>query len=101
FDLAGQAGGDVWIEKIKLVCAEEEPIAEPTLTEDAVSELLAVLAELRGDGESAKAVFASGDCGKLRNVLPANLRGVFESDLDGILDRAGSLLAIGRAEGDA
>ena len=65
---------------------------EPILSEDATSELRAVLDELRSQPDDARAVFASGDCGKLVNRLPPELRAAFEQSWDDVFARASALL---------
>jgi hypothetical protein len=91
-DLRGQAGSDVWIEKIKLAPARAAQADEPTLSEDAASELRAVLDELRSQSDDARAVFAAGDCGKLVNRLPPDLRAAFEQSWGDVFARASALL---------
>jgi DNA repair protein SbcD/Mre11 len=98
-DLIGQAGPSIWVEKIRLAIIGAKQDSEPVLTGDADSELRAVLAELRLDPEAAKAIFAAGDCGKLKKLLPSELRGVFSDRRDDIFDLAATLLRGGdRAE---
>jgi exonuclease SbcD len=116
FDLAGQAGRDVWVEKIKLALVGEVQRVESTVTGDAASELRAVLSELLADPAETKELFASGDCGKLKKVLPSELcdvleanpnevsevRDVFIANRDEIFDRAAVLLRGGyQAEEEA
>jgi DNA repair protein SbcD/Mre11 len=102
FDLAGQAGLSVWVEKIKLTIVGDKQEFEPVLTRDADSELRAVLAEYRSDSEAAQALFGAGDCGKLKKVLPTEIRGVFGDDRDEIFDLAAMLLRGGdKAEEDS
>jgi DNA repair protein SbcD/Mre11 len=91
-DLRGQAGGDVWIEKIKIAPTRADQAEEPTLSEDAASELRAVLDELRSQPDDARTVFASGDCGKLVNRLPPHLRAAFEQSWDDVFARTSALL---------
>jgi hypothetical protein len=91
-DLRGQAGEDVWIEKIKLASFRAARTDEPILSEDAASELRAVLDELQGQPDLARAVFASGDCGKLVNHLPPEVRAAFERPWDDVFNRARALL---------
>ena len=71
---------------------------EPTLSEDATSELRAVLDELRSQPDEARAVFTSGDCGKLVNRLPPDLRAAFEQSWDDVFARASALLQPGASE---
>jgi hypothetical protein len=97
-DLRGQAGGDVWIEKIKLAPLPSTQPPEPTLSEDATAELRAVFAELRGQPDNIRALFAGGDCGKLVNRLPAELRAAFEKSWDEVFTRASVLLQGGASE---
>lgn len=91
-ELRGQAGGDVWIEKIKLAPARAAQANDQTLSEDAASELRGVLDELRSQSDAARAVFAVGDCGKLVNRLPHDLRAAFEQSWDDVFARASALL---------
>lgn len=91
-DLRGQAGGDVWIEKIKVTPIRVAQAVEPTLSDDAASELRAVLDELRSQPDDARAVFAAGDCGKLMNRLPPDLRAAFEQSGEDVFSRAAALL---------
>ncbi len=91
-DLRGQAGGDVWIEKIKVAPTPTARAEEPTLSDDATSELRAVLDELRSQPDDALAIFAAGDCGKLVNRLPPELRAAFDRSWDDVLARASALL---------
>jgi DNA repair protein SbcD/Mre11 len=92
-ELRGLAGGDVWIEKIKITTPTRAiQVDEPTLSEDAASELRAVLDELRCQPDDARAVFTAGDCGKLVNRLPPDLRATFEQSWDEVFDRAAALL---------
>jgi DNA repair protein SbcD/Mre11 len=91
-DLRGQAGADVWIEKIKITPICTAPVEEPTLSEDAASELRAVLAELRSQPDDTRAVFAAGECGKLLNRIPPDLRNAFEQSWDDVFTRASALL---------
>src|SRR5262249_30111827 len=91
-DLRGQAGGDVWIEKIKIAPISAERVEEPTLSEDATSELRAVIDELRSQPEDARAVFALGDCDKLVKRLPPELRAAFEQSWNDVFARASALL---------
>jgi exonuclease SbcD len=90
-DLRGQIG-DVWIEKIKVAPTRAAQSGEPTLSEDAASELRAVLDELRSRPDDARAVFAGGDCGKLVNRLPPDLRAAFEQSWDDVFTRTWALL---------
>ncbi len=117
FDLAGQAGPGVWVEKVKLALVGEEQRVVSTVTGDAASELRAVLAEFRSDPAAAKGIFSSGDCGRLRKLLPLGIRDVreisrdgiseevrelFDANRDDIFDRAATLLSGGgKAEDDA
>ena len=91
-DLRGQAGSDVWIEKIKVSPTRAAQAEEPTLSEDAASELRAVLDELRSQPEEARKVFAAGDCGKLLSRLPPDLRAAFEQLWDDVFARTEALL---------
>jgi exonuclease SbcD len=91
-DLRGQAGAEVWIEKIKITPICTAPVEEPTLSEDADSELRAVLAELGSQPDDARGVFAAGECGKLMNRLPTDLRNAFEQSWDDVFARASALL---------
>jgi DNA repair protein SbcD/Mre11 len=97
-DLRSQAGGDVWIEKIKFAPIRAEETEIPALSEDAASELRAVLAELRSHPDEARAVFTSGECGKLVNGLPADLRDAFEQSWDDVFARASGLLQASPSE---
>jgi DNA repair exonuclease SbcCD nuclease subunit len=97
-DLRGQVGGDVWIEKIKLAHSRVARADLATLSEDASSELRAVLDELQSRPDEARAIFTSGDCGKLLNRLPHDLRAAFEQSWDEVFDRASALLRAGAAE---
>jgi hypothetical protein len=97
-DLRSQAGGDVWIEKIKVVPIRAARADEPILSEDASSELRAVLDELRSQPDDARAVFTSGDCGKLVNRLPPDLRAAFELSWEDVFVRASALLQAGASE---
>jgi DNA repair exonuclease SbcCD nuclease subunit len=90
-ELRSQAGGDVWIEKIKLARIKAAGAEELTLSEDATSELRAVLHELR-QPDDARAVFALGDCGKLVKRLPPSVRAAFEQSWDDVFARASALL---------
>jgi len=91
-DLRGMAGGEVWIEKIKVAPTRTVQAEEPTLSDDAASELRAVLDELRSHPDDARAVFATGDCGKLLNRLPPDLRVAFEQSWDDVFARTSALL---------
>jgi exonuclease SbcD len=91
-DLRGQAGGDVWIEKIKVTTTHAAQAEEPSLGDDAASELRAVLDGLRRQPDDARAVFAAGDCGKLVNRLPPDVRAAFEQTWDDVFSRASALL---------
>jgi DNA repair exonuclease SbcCD nuclease subunit len=96
FELAARAGDQVWIERIKLSQPEETVGETPAFSGDAASELRRTLAEFRSDPEMIKAVFAVGDCGKLRKVLPEDLRNILDAtDHDDIFDRASVLLSTG------
>jgi hypothetical protein len=97
-DLRGQAGGDVWIEKIKLAPVRAAEAQPPALSDDATSELIAVLDELRSQPDEARAVFNSGDCGTLMNRLPPDLRTAFDQSWDDIFARARALLQAGASE---
>ncbi len=94
-DLRGQAGGEVWIEKVKLAPIRAARADEPSLSDDATSELRAVLDELRSQPVDARAVFTSGDCGRLLNRLPPNVRAAFEQCWDDVFARASALLERG------
>jgi DNA repair protein SbcD/Mre11 len=98
-DLRGQAGCDVWIEKIKLapIRSTQTP-PDPPISEDATTELRGVLDELRAKPDDARAVFAAGDCGKLVNRLPADLRAAFEQSWDDVFKRASALLRGGASD---
>ena len=91
-DLRGQAGAGVWIEKIRVTPISTRPVEEPTLSEDAASELRAVLDGLRSQPDGARAVFAAGECGKVLNRLPPDLRNAFEQSWDDVFARALALL---------
>ncbi len=69
FDLAGQIGSEVWVEKIKLHPVDDKPEDDSKLSGDALSELKAVLADLQSDPVRADAVFTSADCEKLKKEL--------------------------------
>ncbi len=101
FELAAQAGNQVWVEKIKPEHVGETREEVPAITGDALSELRGTLADLRSDPEATKAIFAGGDCGKLRKVLPPDLRNVFdEQNHDDFFDLATVLLSAGTGEVD-
>jgi DNA repair exonuclease SbcCD nuclease subunit len=91
-DLRGQSGSDVWIEKIKLAPIDQVQVDEPTLSEDAASELRAVLRELREQPDDTRAILSTGDCGKLMNRLPRELRAALEQSLDDVFALASALL---------
>ena len=82
----------MWIEKIKVAPTRTAQAEEPTLSEDAASELRAVLDELRSHPDDARSVFAAGDCGKLVNRLPPDLRAAFEQSWDDVFARTLALL---------
>jgi hypothetical protein len=99
FELAARAGDQVWVEKIKLEQVGETREVAPAITGDATSELRVTLSDLRSDAEATKAIFAAGDCGKLRKMLPPDFRGIFSGDNDGdIFDVAALLLTSGALE---
>jgi DNA repair exonuclease SbcCD nuclease subunit len=91
-DVRGLAGSEIWIEKIKIALVGERQTDETRLSEDAASEIRGVLQELRSQPDSARAVFAAGDCGKLINRLPPDMRAVFEQSWDDVFARASALL---------
>jgi DNA repair exonuclease SbcCD nuclease subunit len=93
-DLRGQTCAGVWIEKIKVTPISTALPLEPVVSEDAVSELRSVLAELRNQQDDAREVFADGDCGKLLNRLPPDLRSAFEQSWDEVFARASALLQL-------
>jgi DNA repair exonuclease SbcCD nuclease subunit len=94
FDLAAKAGDQVWVEKIKPQYVRATRETAPTITGDAASELRATLADLRSDPEEIEAIFADGECGKLRKLLRAELRDVMdEKNYDDIFDLATVLLS--------
>ncbi len=82
----------MWIEKIKVAPTCTAQAEEPTLSEDAASELRAVLDELRSHPDDARSVFAAGDCGKLVKRLPPDLRAAFEQSWDDVFARTLALL---------
>jgi DNA repair exonuclease SbcCD nuclease subunit len=97
-ELRGQAGADVWIEKIKLATLAAARTDEPTLSEDATSELQGVLEELRSQPDDTQAVLGAGDCGKLINRLPPDLRAALEQSWDDLFARTSALLLSRRSE---
>jgi len=97
-DLRGQAGEDVWVERIKVAPIRAAGSGELTVSEDATSELRAVLDELWRQPDDTRAVFASGDCGKLVKLLPPDLRGTFEQSWNDVFARASALLQAGHPE---
>jgi DNA repair exonuclease SbcCD nuclease subunit len=99
FELVARAGDEVWVEKIKPQHVGEAQEEAPAITGDAVSELRATLADLRSDPEVTKAIFAEGDCGRLRKVLPGDLRNVLDDkNHQDIFDLAAVLLNAGQRE---
>jgi len=100
FNLASLAGNQVWIEKIKLQLVGESQESASAITGDAASELRATLSDLRSDSEKIEAIFAEGDCGKLRKLLHAELRYVLDDqNSDEIFDLATVLLSAGPGKG--
>ncbi len=97
-DLRGQVGDGIWVEKIKLAARSAPRTAGPAIGDDATSELLAALDELRAQPEEARAVFAAGDCGKLLKRLPPELRATLEQSREEIFARAWALLRTSPAE---
>lgn len=100
FDLFGLFAQQVWIEKIhwkRIV----QPTAELTLSDDASSELQAVLAEVRENPETAQQQLATGECEKLLKSLPADLRTILEKAWPEIVTRAEQLLQASGQEGRA
>jgi DNA repair protein SbcD/Mre11 len=91
-DLRGQVGDGIWVEKVKLAPRSETRAQAPTFGDDATSELHAVLDELRAQPDLARAVFASGACGKLINRLPPELRALLEQSHEEVFARAWALL---------
>jgi DNA repair exonuclease SbcCD nuclease subunit len=99
FDLAAQAGNQVWVEKIKPQAIEETQEAAPAITGDAASELRGSLADLRADPDATKATFAEGDCGKLCKLLHGDFRKVLQDqNLNDIFELATVLLSAGQTE---
>jgi exonuclease SbcD len=92
FDLAGQAGTNLWVEKIKLANVGAKQESEPPLTGDADSELRTVLAELRSDPKATQELFGIDDCLKLKRVLPTELKNLFDDHREDIFDLAATLL---------
>ena len=91
-ELCAQAGGDVWIEKIKLAPFRAAQVQTPTLSADATSELKAVLDELQSERELGGAVLTSGDWAKLMSRLPSGVRAAFDERWDDVFARASALL---------
>jgi hypothetical protein len=101
FELAAAAGHQVWVEKIKPQCGGETEKAPSAIMGDAASELRATLAEFGSDPDAVKDIFAAGDFGKLRKVLPTDLRNFLDDrNYDDIFDLASVLLSAGRGEED-
>ncbi len=95
-DLAGFAGRDVWIEKVKLKLAVVRNEPGFDLGEDARSELFAALKAIRENEEEEP--FAEGDCGKLKKTLPPELREVLADQSVEIWERATALLQAASGE---
>ena len=91
-EVRGHAAGDVWIEKVKLAPTGAAQADQSTLSEDAASELQTALQELRGQPDDIRAVLAAGDCGRLLNRLPPDIRTAFEQSLDDVFACASALL---------
>jgi len=95
-DLAGFAGREVWIEKIKLKQAIVNNEPGFILGDDARSELFTALQALRENAEEEP--LADGDCGKLKKILPPELRDVLTDQSDEIWERATALLQAAAGE---
>lgn len=93
FDLAGQVGSDIWVEKIRLELVGDEQETDSTVTGDAASELRGVLAELQANPAAGDAIFATADCGKLKKALGPELSKVFTEDRDEIFNLAAAFLS--------
>ncbi|MFL5330474.1 MAG: exonuclease SbcCD subunit D [Gemmataceae bacterium] len=92
-NLRSLAGLQVWIEKIKLNPVPAA-IAGAALSEDASSELQSVVADLRGDLETTRAITSAGECGKLLNRLPADVRSALGDSWDDVFTRTSALLQL-------
>jgi len=83
----------VWVEKI---CFRQVPRSAPAMTlalsDDATSELQAVLAELQADGIGTQQKLAGGPFGKLLRKLPAKLNWLLAEEWPEIVARAEVLL---------
>ncbi len=91
FDLYGLFSQQVWIEKIHWKRISQL-VAEPTLSDDATSELQAVLAEVRANPTTAQQQLATAECGKLLKSLPPDLRSILEKSWLDIVTQAETLL---------
>lgn len=100
FDLYGLFAQQVWIEKIHWKRVPR-PAAELTFSDDATSELQAVLAEVRANPETSQQQLATGECEKLFKSLPAELRTILEKSWPEIVTRAEQLLQASGQEGRA
>lgn len=93
-DLCGQFGDAVWIEKVKWQPLSQPQTHEPSLHDDAASELQAVLAEIQADPAAAQQVLAEGECEKLLKTLPAEMRTMLKNAWPEIVHRAAILLQV-------
>lgn len=100
FDLYGLFAQQVWIEKIQWKQVAKAA-AEPTLSDDATSELQSVLAEVRANPETAQEQLATGECEKLLKSLPPELRSILQQAWPEIVARAELLLPASGQEGRA
>jgi DNA repair exonuclease SbcCD nuclease subunit len=71
-----ESAGRLWLEKVVQRTDREQPATEtePSLAEDALSEIRAVVAELRADPERIAAMLNEGECGNLFKKLPPEFR---------------------------
>ena len=92
-ELVARFEKEVWVEKIQWRQIRQTPAAtSPTLSDDATSELQAVLAELQSDPTAAQQAISAGECEKLLRNLPAALRTVLQDAWPEIVSRAEVLL---------
>lgn len=91
-DLCGQAGTDVWIEKVKWQQPAGAPSAAPLLGNDAMGEIRTVLAELQAAPDAVQEILASGDCERLLKKLPAEVRNLLKESWPDIVARSADLL---------
>ncbi|WP_254506579.1 metallophosphoesterase family protein [Anatilimnocola floriformis] len=91
-ELVARFEKEVWVEKIHWPQFRQTTTATPALSDDATSELRAVLTELQTDLAETQKKITTGECEKLFRNLPAELRSLLPDGLPEIIARAEVLL---------